>query len=149
MSSPRSRASFQPQRRRRAFKVMHSLPQITQPSDKFQTRHPTGCEHIDSSYTVLAATCPISVLPVVPTSMDCSFRYTLPQKHRRHVYVHLRWHSTLYVSYVCIFGKQVHGTRYSFIAWPCNMYFAQIYILAEMSYGKTCPDLGTYICTIK
>lgn len=28
--------------------------------------------------------------------------------------------------------------------WPFNMYFAQIYILAEMSYGKTSPDLGTY-----
>lgn len=24
------------------------------------------------------------------------------------------------------------------------MYFAQIYILAEMSYGKTSPDVGTY-----
>lgn len=29
--------------------------------------------------------------------------------------------------------------------WPINMYFAQIYILAEMSYGKTSPDLGTYV----
>lgn len=30
-----------------------------------------------------------------------------------------------------------------FIMWPFNMYFAQMYILSEMSYGKLCPDLGT------
>lgn len=35
------------------------------------------------------------------------------------------------------------GQDILFITRPCNMQFAQIYILAEMSYGKTCPDLGT------
>lgn len=37
------------------------------------------------------------------------------------------------------------GQDILFITWPCNIYFAQIYILAEMSYEKICPDLGTYV----
>lgn len=52
---------------------------------------------------------------------------------------------------LCLYHMYAHldnrymGQDILFITWPCNIYFAQIYILAEMSYEKICPDLGTYV----
>lgn len=41
--------------------------------------------------------------------------YTLSQKHRKHVYMHVRWNLSIHTQplYVCIFGQQVHGIVYS------------------------------------
>lgn len=105
-----SRASVQPQRLRGAFKVVHLRPQITQPRDRFAsqwTRVYRQFLHCLGSYVS-----DNSALWCSPRHV-LQFLYSLSQKHRKHVYMHLRWHSTLCVTYVCTFGQQVHGTGYS------------------------------------
>lgn len=141
VSSPWSRASFQPQRLGGAFNVMHSLPQITQPRDKFQTTHPNGWgRRVDNSYSVLAAMCPVSV-PQAWTAVSG----ILQHKSTESMYICI-----LDGFQLCIICMHIWTTgtwdRIFYLSHSHVIYiFAQIYILAEMCYEKICPDLGTYV----
>lgn len=79
--------------------------------------------------------------------MYCSFWYTLSQKHRK-------WYTCILDGIqLCMYHMYAHldnrymGQDILVIMWPCNMYFAQIYVLAEMPYGKAF-QFG-HKCTIK
>lgn len=145
VSSPWSRASFQPQRLGGAFNVMHSLPQITQPRDKFQTTHPNGWgRRVDNSYSVLAAMCPVSV-PQAWTAVSG----ILQHKSTESMYICILdgFHLCLYHMYAHLDNRYM-GQDILFITQPCNIYFcSNIYTCRNVLW----EDMSRFrhICAIK
>lgn len=129
-----------------ALTVMHSCLQITSTKEQMSDWASHWIGAYGQFYTVLAATCPVTVLSVVVSSMYYTVSGILHHKSTENMYTctldGVRVDAHGHCMYVYLDNRYMEQ-YILFIMWPFNMYFAQMYILSEMSYGKLCPDLGT------